>query len=250
MFKVKATLVRFAGDEERYPCHFGYKIGDEIIYDGENFIGRVCLQILPLLNKHIPPLYAAGPRYINPASYLPYFYAPLSSKAPDQKRSDGLGFKIVKENIIEPKYHMANFKSPNAFKWPVHDKRDINIEIMGRCDDLRTAATFKFEAFDLCDRGDAVPYFRKQMLILDRVLNNPGVPSAKILGLFSKEHQEEIYPGLNPVLVEVLVEELELIGFLDIRDGKASVTKNGELKLDDFKASLSAEERTILGIGQ
>ena len=248
MFKVKATLIRFAGDEERYPCHFGYKVGDEIIFDGENFIGRICLQILPLLNKHIPPLYSAGPRYINPASYLPFFYAPLSSRDPDQKKYDGLGFKIVKENIIEPKYHMANFKSPNAFKWPVHDKRDIGIDIVGRCDDLRTAATFKFEAFDLCDKGDAIPYFRKEMLILDKVLNNPGVPSDKILGLFSREHREEIYPGLNPVLVEVLVEELELVGYVDIRDGKASITKTGEAKLDHFIKSLSSDEREALGL--
>ena len=30
------------GNEKEYPCHFGYKIGDEFIYDGEQFIGRVC----------------------------------------------------------------------------------------------------------------------------------------------------------------------------------------------------------------
>jgi hypothetical protein len=248
MFKVKATLVRFAGDVERYPCHFGYQIGDEIIYDGESFIGKVCLQILPLLNKHIPPLYAAGPRYTNPASYYPFFYAPLSLKDPGSKKFDGLGFKIVKENIVEPKYHMANFKSPNAFKWPVHDKRDINLEILGRCDDLRTAATFKFEAFDLCDKGDAVPYFRKQMLILDKVLSKPGIRVDRIMGEFSNEHVEDIYPGLNPVLLEVLLEELEVINYLDIRDAKAFVTDKGVARLEGFKESLTEEERKVLGV--
>jgi hypothetical protein len=167
---------------------------------------------------------------------------------PEAKKYDGLGFKIVKENIVEPKYHMANFKSPDAFKWPVHDKRDIALEIMGRCDDLRTAATFKFEAFDLCDKGDAVPYFRKQMLILDRVLGNPGIPVEKIMGTFSKEHIEDIYPGLNPVLLEVLTEELDVIDYLDIRNGKASITNAGEAKLDDFKKGLSGEEREALGL--
>ena len=73
MFQVKATVVRFSGDTEKFPCHFGYKIGDEIIYDGENFIGRICMQVLPLLEKHIPPLYAAGPRYVNPFFYYPFF---------------------------------------------------------------------------------------------------------------------------------------------------------------------------------
>src|SRR5208283_3132182 len=50
------------------PCHFGYEVGDEIIDDGENFIGRICLQITPLLNKWVPSLYSVGPRYVNPFS--------------------------------------------------------------------------------------------------------------------------------------------------------------------------------------
>lgn len=40
-FVVRARLVAFMGDEERFPCHFLYKIGDEFIYDGEEFHGRV-----------------------------------------------------------------------------------------------------------------------------------------------------------------------------------------------------------------
>jgi uncharacterized repeat protein (TIGR04076 family) len=247
MFKVKATLISFAGDVERYPCHFGYEVGDEIIYDGENFIGRICLQVIPLLNKYVPPLYSVGPRYVNPFSYFPFFYSPLSTRDPGQKKYDGLGFKIVKKKIIEPKYHMANFKSPNAFKWPVHDKRDIAKDLVGRCDDLRTAATFKFEAFDLCDKGDAVPYFRKQMLILKKVVEKPGIRADRIINNMSKKHVEEIYPGLNPVLMEVLVEELEAIGFVTIRDSGVSATDRGEAKLSEFTSSLTMDEREALG---
>ena len=36
-FKVRFRLIAFMGDEEEYPCHFGYKIGDEFVYDGEQF---------------------------------------------------------------------------------------------------------------------------------------------------------------------------------------------------------------------
>ena len=248
MFKVRATLVRFAGDVEKYPCHFGYQIGDEIVYDGANFTGRICLQILPLLNKYVPPLYSAGPRYVNPFSYFPFFYSPPNVKEASAKKYDGVGFKIVKENVVEPKYHMANFKSPNAFKWPPHDKRDIARDLVGRCDDLRTAATFKFEAFDLADRGDAIPYFRKQMLILDQVSRKPGIPADRIMSELPKKHVDEIYPGLNPVLLEVLFEELEVIGYVEIRDSKALVTSTGEIKLNYFKAALSAEEREALEI--
>jgi hypothetical protein len=143
---------------------------------------------------------------------------------------------------------MANFKPPNAFKWPVHNKRDIERGCVGMCDDLRTAATFRFEAFDLCERGDAVPYFRKQMIILKKVIEKPGILADRILSDISKKHVDEIYPGLNPVLVEVLVEELEAIGFIEIRDSKVSATKKGEEKLSDFITRLSDEEREALEI--
>jgi len=34
MFRVKALLLGFDMDEEKYPCHFCHLVGDEIIYDG------------------------------------------------------------------------------------------------------------------------------------------------------------------------------------------------------------------------
>jgi uncharacterized repeat protein (TIGR04076 family) len=42
MFKVKATVVDFLGDKERYPCHHQYKLGDEFIFDGASFTGTIC----------------------------------------------------------------------------------------------------------------------------------------------------------------------------------------------------------------
>jgi hypothetical protein len=36
------------------------------------------------------------------------------------------------------------------------------------------------------------------------------------------------------------------MGYLEIKDGSASVTKKGETKLEAFKKSLSAEEREAL----
>jgi uncharacterized repeat protein (TIGR04076 family) len=46
-FQVKATVIGFAGDEEKYPCHFQHKVGDEFIWDGERFIGRLPRSIGP-----------------------------------------------------------------------------------------------------------------------------------------------------------------------------------------------------------
>jgi len=48
--------------------------------------------------------------------------------------------------------------------------------------------------------------------------------------------------------VEVLTEELELMDYLEVQNGKATVTKSGEAKLEDFKTSLSEEEREALQI--
>ena len=31
MFKVRCELISFEADEEKFPCHFKYKIGDEIL---------------------------------------------------------------------------------------------------------------------------------------------------------------------------------------------------------------------------
>ena len=50
-FKVKATVIAFLGDARKYPCHFQHQIGDEFIYDGEKFIGRIC----PSMAPHIIP---------------------------------------------------------------------------------------------------------------------------------------------------------------------------------------------------
>ena len=50
------------------------------------------------------------------------------------------------------------------------------------------------------------------------------------------------------MLINALVEELELMGYLKIKDSKATVTKKGEAKLEDFKKTLSAEEREALRV--
>ena len=89
--------------------------------------------------------------------------------------------------------------------------------------------------------------FSPKLVILKKVLPKPGIEVDKILNEFSKKEIEGIYPALNQVMMQVLIEELELIGYLEIKDGKATVTKKGEAKLEDFKKSLTTEEREALG---
>jgi len=248
MFQVKATVVGFLGDEEKYPCHFQHKIGDEFIYDGEKYIGRICPHMASILIPRMMPLCAAGPRIISHGYYFPFWYAPVSVKDPSLKKCDGLGFRNVLKTIVEPPHHMARLTPKEAFNWPPQKERIVGRNTGAVCGDTRTSMAMKIEAFDLSDKGDAVPYFRRQMSILNKVLPKQGIEVDKILNEFSKEQIEGIYPALSQIMVQVLSEELEMMGYLEIKNEKAFVTKKGEAKLENFKATLSSEEREALQI--
>jgi hypothetical protein len=84
------------------------------------------------------------------------------------------------------------------------------------------------------------------MTILDKVLKNQGIKTAKIIDEFSKEQRYGIYPALSPQMMGPLIEELTLMNYLVIEDGKAILTKKGMAKLENFKLSLSPEEREAL----
>ena len=143
---------------------------------------------------------------------------------------------------------VAKLVPPNAFKWPPHEKRDIQKSPSVICPDIRTAMLMKIEAVDLSENGYDTPYFRREMMILDKVLEKPGIKVNKIINQFSKKEIEEIYPALSPVLLEALCEELELMGFLKVKDKKATVTKKGKSRFRAFKNSLTKEERAALQI--
>jgi len=72
MFKVKATVIDFLGDKEKYPCHHRYNLGDEFIFDGERFSGTVCPSVAPLIVPKMIELHAVGPRYRDMMFYYPF----------------------------------------------------------------------------------------------------------------------------------------------------------------------------------
>ena len=246
-FQVKAKLVAFMGDTEKYPCHFCHNIGDEVIFNGESYIGRLCPDVWPLLTPKVAALHAAGPRYVIPEFYYPFHYCSVSRRDPDQKKYDGLGFKNVLETIVPPPYDMANLIPPNAFKWPPHLELTVAKDIGIICPDFRTSASFIIEAFDLSEKGFDTPFFRREMAILNKVLKIPGIEREKILTTFSAREISEIYPPLSPPMMVRLIEELELMNYLEPLDEKVSVTAKGEAKLENFKAGLTDEEREALG---
>jgi uncharacterized repeat protein (TIGR04076 family) len=246
MFNVKVTMIGFLGDEEKYPCHFGYKIGDEIMFDGEKCIGKVCSHIWTVIIPKVYAVMSAGPRYVDPGYYLPFWYAPASIRDPKMEVYDGRGFKCIKETVIEPPHHLADLTPPKAFQYPPADERIVLKDVTAICPDSRTSLVMKIEAFDVSSLGDAIPYYRKQMLILDIVSKKPGIDLDKIRDEFSREQLEEVYPLLAPVMLQGLIEDLNLVGHLEIKERKAFATQKGKKKLGDFKSSLSTEERKAL----
>jgi hypothetical protein len=106
----------------------------------------------------------------------------------------------------------------------------------------------KAKAVDLSDKGYDIPYFRREMVILDRVSKKQGLPTKEILGLFSTEEIEEIHPALSPIMIDCLDEELTVMGYLEIKDGKAFVTDKGLKKVAAFKASTPDEVKQALKI--
>ncbi|MGD0657179.1 MAG: hypothetical protein ABSD38_03865 [Syntrophorhabdales bacterium] len=242
MFKVRATLKTFLGDEEKYPCHMEHSVGDEIVFDGERYLGRLCPDIWPLLTPKVAALYQAGPRYVEPPSHYPFWYAPPSVRDPLKKVYDALGYKPVLNTLIESKYHMANLAPLNAFKWPPHSERTVMKEVSVVCPDLRTAALFVLEAFDLSDKGFAIPFFRRQVTILDRVSKNQGIEEQAILEHFSADERREIYPPLVHEILLPLDDELVLMSYLERREGKVFVTEKGKAKLREFRETLTKKE--------
>ena len=248
MFQIKATVVGFLGDEKTYPCHFQHKPGDEFIFDGEKFIGRICPHVVPLLIQRMMPLYAAGPRFIPHGYYFPFWYAPVSASDPGQKKYDDLGFKNVLKTITEDKFHMRNLQPLDAFRWPPSEERNIARGNGVVCGDTRTSMAMRIEAFDLAEKGDATPYFRREMSILHKVLPKPGIEVDRILEEFSRDEIEIPYPALHPLMVRILSEELELMGYLEMKENGVYVTDKGEAKLVTFKKSLSDEEKGALNL--
>lgn len=251
MFKVKATVVGFDKDESKYPCHFRYKIGEEIIYDGETFSGRVCPNMLPQLSQAIKDLFASGGRHRegeNAGSYYPFWHSPLSRYDPSLKKYDGVGFRPTLERPEENYRFVPDetlFDNPPGGKYIIGkgtEKRKLSLV----CGDQHTLARFEVEAFDLADKGDGLPYFRRAMSILHKVLPKPGIAMKNIIDEFTSDERDNIYPSLGQNMVAILVGELELMGYVDVAEDKVTVTDKGKKKLEDYKKSLTAEEKKAL----
>jgi uncharacterized repeat protein (TIGR04076 family) len=248
MFQVRITTVGFLGDSATYPCHMKHEIGDEVIFDGESYHGRLCPSVWPLVVPKVEALHQAGPRYVDWKAYFPFWYCPVSVADPAGEPTDGLGFRNVLETLTPPPYHMARLSPPGGFLWPPNDQGGVMREPSVMCPDLRTAVVFELEAFDLSEKGFDTPYFRRQMAILQKLRQHGPTPRDGILGLFTKEEIEGIYPAIGAVATAMLTEELELLDYAATgADGVTAITPKGEAKLENFLAGLPPDHRAMLG---
>ena len=253
MFKAKATVVGFGKDESKGPCHFRYKVGDVITFDGETISGRVCPNMMVQFSQAFSALFASGGRHKEgeiPGSYYPFWHSPQSVFDPEYTKYDGVGFRPTLERPEEDYKFIADetlFDNPPGGKWLIGKGTEKN-EISLTCGDSHTFVQFKVEAYDLADRGDALPYYRRAMTILSIISQKPGIAIDKTINEYTDNERDNIYPSLGQRIVAVLMGELELMSYVTLDNDKVTITQKGEDKLESFRKSLTAEEREALKV--
>ena len=247
MFSVKATLVAFIGDPEHYPCHAMLNVGDVIIYDGAEIKGKCCGDALPQLVDAMVKVSTAGPRYKDPGYYNLFWHSVNSSADPERAKYDGNGFVPINAPFEHPAHHVSDLIPKGGFCWPPTEERVACKDCMVMCPDLRTAATWKIEAYDLATAGHGLPYTRRQITIMDRVTKAGGSYKInKILDLYNEFEINEIYPSLVLPMVREMIEELELLEFATTKDGIVTITPKGIDRVARYKTEIPMEHAEAL----
>jgi uncharacterized repeat protein (TIGR04076 family) len=210
-FKVKCKLIGFMNDVERFPCHFDYKIGEEFTYDGERVEGRICPGVLLTMVPTIWQTFFSGRRAYE---RIIFKYSGLSAKDPGMKKYDGIGFRPLKE---------APEGSGNRSSIVASPQRPPGLRGGGSfaCADCRTSAYFSVEPVDVASGGYTLPYYKREMSILEKIKSSPGMTVEEILQKFTDFERDEIYPPLYAVNVQLMLDELAEVNYIELRDGKA-----------------------------
>ena len=208
MFKVRCELVSFEGDEENFPCHFNYEIGDEIYYDGVHFTGRICPGLLASMMPVVNGVYLLGYKY---SENIMYRYRGHDVRDPSMKKYDGAGFRPVK---LKEKRPPGKIGEMMTFDPKTGRARGAHF----LCGDERTLAHFSCEPVDLSDSDYAQPFFRRGVAILEKIKTEPGIQAMEILSRFTEFERNEIGPVLTPVLLEVILEALTDMKYIECQE--------------------------------
>ncbi|HUT68315.1 MAG TPA: hypothetical protein VMW86_07175, partial [Dehalococcoidales bacterium] len=136
------------------------------------------------------------------------------AKDPGMKEYDGIGFRPLKE---------APEGSGNKSTIVVSPERPTGLKGGGTfaCADCRTSAYFSVEPIDVASGGYTLPYYRREMSVLEKIKSNPGITVDEILDKFTDFERDEIYPPLYSVNVQLMLDELAEVDYIELRDGKA-----------------------------
>jgi uncharacterized repeat protein (TIGR04076 family) len=214
LFKVRCKFISFLGDEEKFPCHFGYKKGDEIFYDGMKFTGNICPGLMTSMMPVVLGMFLSGNRY---CENIMYRYRGFDARDPDMKKYDGVGFRPRDTALV-------GFSSEIGQIMGLHSDTEKPKAWHCECADTRTLAQFAVEAVDLSDSEYAQPFYRRAIAVLEKIEAEPGIEVGKILNKFTEFERKEISPRLTPVFLQVLTEALADVGYIEIREGKAYPT--------------------------
>ena len=207
MFKVRCKLIAFDGDEETFPCHFNYKIGDEFYYDGVYFTGRICPGLFASMMPVIHNVHLMGNGF---SKNIPYKYR-FDVRNPDMVKYDGAGFSPRK---TLPENGPSSMRQLN----PLVPKGGIVKGVRFSCSDTRTLAQFLCEAVDLSDSEYCQPFYRRALAILDKIATELGIKPPEILERFTPFERDEISPMLTLPFLEVMLSALIEMDYVVLKD--------------------------------
>lgn len=213
MFKVRCKLIAFDGDEETFPCHFNYKIGDEFYYDGVYFSGKICPGLFASMMPVIHNVHLLGNGF---SKNIPYKYR-FDVRNPDMIKYDGAGFS-PRKSLPE--------SGPSSM-WQLNPLLPKSEKMKGArfsCSDTRTLAQFLCEAVDLSDSEYCQPFYRRALAILDKITNEPGVKTPEILERFTPFERDDISPALTLPFLEVMLSALIDMDYAVQKDGMLYAT--------------------------
>lgn len=209
MYKVRCTLIEFLADEEKFPCHFNYKIGEEFFYDGVRFTGRICPGLFASMMPVIHSVFTLGHRYSENTMFR---YRGADTRDPNMLPYDGAGFRPVDPSEKGPPDAMAAVMTND----PATGKaRGAHFT----CADTRTLAHFACEPIDLSDSEYAQPFYRKAIAILEKIEAEPGIHRDQILDRFTEFERNGLGPVLTPVLFEMMLESLVDMKYIQFKNG-------------------------------
>ena len=208
MFKVRCELVAFVADEEKFPCHFNYKIGDEIYFDGVYFTGRICPGLFASMMPIVHGVYLLGYKF---SENIMYRYRGHNVRDPGMEKYDGAGFRAVKSSEAGPLGKMGEVMTFDPKTGRARGAHFL-------CGDERTLAHFSCEPVDLSDSDYAQPFYRRGSAILEKIEAKPGIPTKKILPGFTEFERNEIEPALTPVFLDVMLEALTDMKYIESRE--------------------------------